>query len=94
MGPGTSELQVTMHYIDSRDVDFFNKPELHNDAQTLVDASFTYSIDEFYGSIFGHNLTDEDGYQIGFDVAGLWSYAAPRPPRTWGVEVGWRFGEE
>ena len=38
---------------------------------------------------FGRNLLDEDGYGIGFDVAGLWSYAAARPPRTFGFEVGY-----
>jgi iron complex outermembrane receptor protein len=75
-------------------VDFANKPELHNDSQTLIDASFTYNLENWYGSVFGRNLSDEDGYQIGFDVAGLWSYAAPRPPRTWGVEIGYRFGAE
>jgi len=93
MGPGTSELYTGVHFIDEHAVDFFNKPELNNDSQYLVDASFTYSIEEFYGSVYGHNLTDEDGYQIGFDVAGLWSYASPRVPRTWGIEVGLRFGE-
>lgn len=92
-GPGSALLHVGLRYLDEHEVDFANKPELHNDSQTLVDASFSYDYDNWYVSLFGRNLTDEDGYQIGFDVAGLWSYAAPRPPRTWGVEVGFRFGE-
>ncbi len=94
MGPGTALLHAGVRFIDDHEVDFFNKPELSNDSQTLVDASFSYSLEQWYFSAFGRNLTDEDGYQIGFDVAGLWSYAAPRPPRTWGIEIGYRFGEQ
>ncbi|MDH3510665.1 MAG: TonB-dependent receptor [Gammaproteobacteria bacterium] len=93
IGPGSMLLHAGLRYLDEHEVDFANKPELHNDSQTLVDASATYNLNSWYGSIYGRNLTDEDGYQIGFDVAGLWSYAATRPPRTWGVEVGFRFGE-
>jgi iron complex outermembrane receptor protein len=93
-GPGSALLHAGLRYLDEHEVDFANKPELQNDSQTLIDASFSYYYNEWYASVFGRNLTDEDGYQIGFDVAGLWSYAAPRPPRTWGVEIGWRFGAE
>ena len=35
--------------------------------------------------MFGRNLADEDGWTIGYDVQGLWSYGAARPPRTYGV---------
>jgi iron complex outermembrane receptor protein len=92
-GPGSAMLHAGVRYLDEHEVDFANKPELHNDSQTLVDASFSYDINDWYVSVFGRNLTDEDGYQIGFDVASLWSYAAPRTPRTYGVEVGFRFGD-
>jgi iron complex outermembrane receptor protein len=44
-------------------------------------------------SLFGRNLTDEDGYSHGYDVAGLWSYAAVRAPRTYGFEVMYNFGQ-
>jgi iron complex outermembrane receptor protein len=43
-------------------------------------------------SLYGRNLLDEDGYTIGFDVSGLWSYAHTRAPRTYGAEVVFRFG--
>jgi iron complex outermembrane receptor protein len=92
-GNGLAMLHAGVRFLDSHEVDFANKPELSNGSQTLVDASFNYQYDDWFFSVFGRNLTDEDGYQIGFDVAGLWSYAAPRPPRTFGVEVGLRFGE-
>lgn len=93
-GPGSARLWANLRYLDEHEVDFANKPELTNSSQSLIDASFTYELNQWYGSVFGRNLTDEDGYQIGFDVAGLWSYAAPRAPRTWGVEIGMRFGEQ
>ncbi len=92
MSSGSMALHAGWRYLASHEVDFANKPELHNEAQHLVDASLTYNLDDWYFSLYGRNLLEEDGYQIGFDVAGLWSYAAPRAPRTYGFEVGYRFG--
>ena len=91
VGAGNMLIRAGLRYLGSHEVDFANKPELHNDSQTLFDVSINYYLDEWYFSAFGRNLTDEDGYQIGFDVAGLWSYAAPRTPRTYGFEVGYRW---
>ncbi len=88
LGSGSLLLHAGLRYLGSHEVDFANKPELHNSSQTLVDASVSYFMGAWYFSAFGRNLTDEDGYQIGFDVAGLWSYASPRAPRTYGFEVG------
>jgi len=88
-GPGSLVVRANARYLDEHEVDFANKPELHNDSQILVDASINYYLNDWNISLYGHNLADEDGYQIGFDVAGLWSYAAPRRPRTWGLEVGY-----
>ena len=42
-------------------------------------------------SVFGRNLAKEDAYGIGFDVAGLCSYAATRAPRTIGVKISYSF---
>jgi iron complex outermembrane receptor protein len=89
---GSLTMQAGLRYLGAHYVDFANKPELKNGSQSLVDASLTYNMDQWYFSLFGRNLLEEDGYQIGFDVAGLWSYAAPRAPRTYGFEVGYRFG--
>lgn len=89
MGSGTADIQAGWHYIDDHAVDFLNKPELNNDAQSMVNASFNYTVDNWRFSVFGHNLLDEDGYGIGFDVANLWSYAAARPPRTYGFEASY-----
>ncbi|MDP6828391.1 MAG: TonB-dependent receptor [Kiritimatiellia bacterium] len=91
IGPGSARAWIGWRYLDNHEVDFANKPELTNDSQNLIDISLTYEYQFWYASVFGRNIGDEDGYQIGFDVAGLWSYAAPRAPRTWGVEIGMNF---
>ena len=91
VGAGQMMVQAAWRYLGSHEVDFANKPELHNSSQNLIDGSINYYYKDWYFSLFGRNLADEDGYQIGFDVAGLWSYAAPRVPRTYGLEVGIRF---
>lgn len=86
--------RVAYHYLGEHETNFDNSPELHNDAQHLVDASINYDWGKTRFSLFGRNLTEEDGYMIGYDVAGIWSYSAARPPRTWGVEVTHEFGGE
>ena len=93
MAGGTAWVRGAYHYIGENFVNVTNAPELENDAQNLLDASVNYSINSFTFSLFGRNLTDEDGYIHGYDVAGLWSYAATRPPRTYGFEMIYNFGE-
>jgi len=93
MAGGTAWIRGAYHYIGEHFVNVTNSPELENDAQHLVDASINYSKNAFTFSIFGRNLTDEDGYTHGYDVAGLWSYASTRPPLTYGAEVVYNFGE-
>ena len=93
IGKGSAWVRGAYHYIGEHFVNVSNSPELENDAQNLIDASVNYSIDAFTFSVFGRNLTDEDGYIHGYDVAGLWSYAASRPTRAYGLEVVYNFGE-
>jgi iron complex outermembrane receptor protein len=90
---GTAWVRGAYHYLGEHFVNVTNSPELENDEQHLFDASVNYSINAFTFSLFGRNLTDEDGYIHGYDVAGLWSYAATRPPRTYGFEVVYNFGD-
>ena len=85
--------RVAYHYLGAHETNFDNSPELHNDTQHLIDASINYDFGKTRISLFGRNLADEDGYMIGYDVAGIWSYAAVRPPRTWGIEVTHEFGD-
>ncbi|MEM8661700.1 MAG: TonB-dependent receptor, partial [Pseudomonadota bacterium] len=90
---GIAWVRGAYRYLGEHFVNVTNSPELENDAQNLFDASVNFSYDAFTFSLFGRNLTDEDGYIHGYDVAGLWSYAATRPPRTYGFEAVYNFGD-
>ena len=90
---GIAWVRGAYRYLGEHFVNVTNSPELENDAQNLFDASVNFSYDAFTFSVFGRNLTDEDGYIHGYDVAGLWSYAATRPPRTYGFEAVYNFGD-
>lgn len=76
-----------VHYIGAHEITFLNNPNLRNGGQYLVDASVNVRFDKTTVSLFGKNLANEKGWTIGYDVQGVWSYAAPRPRRTWGVAL-------
>jgi len=59
----------------------------------LVDVSFNRRINDTKISVFGRNLTDEDGFTVGYDVfaGAAWSYAMARAPKTWGIEITHEF---
>jgi iron complex outermembrane receptor protein len=86
-GPGDVILNGTWRYLGEHQMTFLNNPALANDGQHLVDLSASYKIDGTMVSAFVRNLLEEDGWTIGFDIQGLWSYGAPRPPRMFGVAV-------
>jgi len=90
---GSAWIRGSYRYIGSHHTSFTNVEELKNDDQGIIDASVNFAINNFQFSLFGRNLSDEDGYTHGYDVAGLWSYAATRPPRTYGMEVVYNFGD-
>ena len=58
-----------------------------------MDFSVNRVIDDAKISVFARNLTDEDGFTVGYDVfaGAAWSYAMARDPRTWGVELTYSF---
>jgi iron complex outermembrane receptor protein len=76
-----------VRYIGGHEITFLNNPNLRNGGQFLVDASINARFNQTTVSLFGKNLANEKGWTIGYDVQGIWSYAAPRPRRTWGVAV-------
>ena len=94
VGANTMWARMSYHYLDEYYTDFTNAPELKNDSQNLVDASINFEYGPTRLSLFGRNLTEEDAYMIGYDVAGIWTYSAARPPRTWGIEITHEFGGE
>ncbi len=91
VGPGTVYLNSELHFLGEHELTFLNNPNLRNGSQYLLDASISYKINKTMISVFGKNLIDEDGWTIGYDVQGVWSYAAPRQPRSWGVAITQNF---
>ncbi|WP_144096517.1 TonB-dependent receptor [Croceicoccus sediminis] len=64
-------------------------------ARTLVNGSITLSEadDKYYVRLIGQNLTDKR-YKVAIqNVGGLWQNAQYGPPRYFGVEVGFSFGD-
>ena len=90
---GRAWVRGAYHYLGEHWVNVTNAPELENAAQNLLDASINFEMNNWRFAVFGRNLSDEDGYTHGYDVAGLWSYAAVRAPRTFGVEAIYEFGD-
>lgn len=76
-----------VHYVGGHEITFLNNPNIRNDGQYMVDASINVRFNKTTVSLFGKNLANEKGWTIGYDVQGVWSYAAPRPRRTWGVAL-------
>jgi iron complex outermembrane recepter protein len=73
-----------------------NDPRVRAAAQNLVDASVTALFDthgtgKWKATVYGRNLTNDLGTSAAFTVAGLWSFASPREPRTYGVTLGYEF---
>ncbi len=94
IGGGDAWVRGAYHFLGEHFVEQTNRAELENDDQHLIDLSVNYAINGVQVSLFGRNLTDEDGYAHGLNVSGFWAYAIPRAPRTWGLEVVYTFGEE
>lgn len=93
VGGGNAWVRGSYRYIDDHFTSITNNPESANGSQGLVDASINYAVRGIQFSLFGRNLTDEDTYTHGYEVAGLWSYAATRRPRTYGLEVVYDFSQ-
>ncbi len=91
VGPGAFWISGDVHYIGAHEISFLNNPSLRNKGQYLINGSLNYQINNTQISVFGRNLANEDGWTIGYDVQGLWSYGAARPPRTYGVVVTQKF---
>jgi iron complex outermembrane receptor protein len=91
VGGGNAWVRGSYRYIDDHYTSITNNVESENGSQGLVDASVNYAIGDLQFSLFGRNLTDEDTFTHGYEVAGLWSYAAVRRPRTYGFEVVYNF---
>lgn len=92
IGAGQAWVRGSYHFLGKHFIEQTNRPELANDDQHIIDLSVNYAVNRVIISLFGRNLTEEDGWAHGLNVSGLWAYAAPRAPRTWGAEVTYNFG--
>ncbi len=72
-----------------------NDPRVRSDAQGLLDGSLSVKFDlggaKAKATIWGRNLLDDRGTSAAFTVAGLWSFASAREPRTIGATIGFEF---
>tara|TARA_R110002110_G_scaffold362241_1_gene572074 strand:- start:161789 stop:164041 length:2253 start_codon:yes stop_codon:yes gene_type:complete len=93
IGNGNAWVRGSYRFLGEHFIEQTNRPELENDAQHIVDLSVNYTTNGLTFSVFGRNLTEEDGWAHGLNVSGLWAYASPRAPRTWGAEVVYNFGD-
>ena len=91
VGAGTLYVNGNLHYVGPEETTFLNNPNLHNGKQYILDAAVNYKIHNTMVSVFGKNLTRDKAWTIGYDVQGVWSYAAPRPPLTFGAAVTYNF---
>jgi iron complex outermembrane receptor protein len=92
IGAGEAWVRGSYHHIGEHFIEQSNRPELHNNAENLVDLSVNYSIKDMSFSVFGRNLTGEDAWAHALNVSGLWAYASPIAPRTFGAEATFKFG--
>jgi iron complex outermembrane receptor protein len=100
IGAGTLNGRVSYNWRDDYEGTASNFPGTRVDSFGLLDASLSYEYKEWRLSVFGRNLTDETAYQHTFVVApvspagdSLFTFANPRPPRHFGVEVTYTFGD-
>jgi len=94
---GELTARAALHYVEDIELTFLNSPQSHVPAHSTLDASLMYTIDNFSISVYGLNLTEDDSWTLGYDVAatvdfgGLWTQTAIRPPRTYGVVLTYDF---
>ena len=72
-----------------------NDPRVRSDRQGLLDASASLIFDlngnKARITAYGRNLADDRGPTAAFTVAGLFSFASAREPRTYGLQFGYEF---
>ena len=103
IGKGMASVQADYHYIGPEELTFLNSPQGHNAHQNILNASLNYQINQTRISAYGMNLTKNDAWTQAYDVGaaktkdpetgaigtfgGLWTYATPVAPRTYGVRI-------
>jgi iron complex outermembrane receptor protein len=100
LGPGELGLSASYRHISRYQTTIVGDPTdpTRNDprglaqARNQIDASASYTFDlggaKVRAAVFGRNLTDDRGLSSTLPVAGLFTFSAARPPRSWGFELG------
>ena len=97
LGRGQLIARAALRFVDDMELTFLNSPQSSVSSHEVLDASVTYQVGNLSVSVWGLNLTDDDSWTQAYDVgtspvfAGLWTYTAVRPPRTYGAVVSWDF---
>ena len=106
IGVGTLDFTTTLRFQDSYQTCIVvskpatlgavtNDPRCLTEARETLDAQIGYTIPVASGevklSLFGRNLTDNRGLSSTLPVAGLLTFGAARPPRSYGAELSFKF---
>lgn len=94
---GKFTFQADLRFVADQELTFLNTPQSRSKSHETIDASISYRFGETTIAVWGLNLTDDDSWSQAYDVgtsldfAGLWTYAAARPPRTYGLRLSHNF---
>ena len=88
-GVGIAYIRASAHFIGEHHTSQLNSQTVFNNDQTLVDLSMNYEIDNTTFAFFAKNITEEDGFTVGYDVfaGAAWTYGMARKPRVWGFNI-------
>ena len=88
-GAGIAYVRASAHFIGEHHTSQLNSQTVFNNDQTLVDLSMNYEIDNTTFAFFAKNITEEDGFTVGYDVfaGAAWTYGMARKPRVWGFNI-------
>ncbi len=98
---GGSNLRLNANYKHEAENTYYYNDDIGQEFDTILDqrdifnASVTWvsANDQWTLSAFGKNLTDERYRTASQAVGTLWTFSNFGPPRSWGVEVGYRFSQ-
>ena len=96
---GGSNLRLNANYKHEAENTYYYNDDIGQEFDTILDqrdifnanVTWTSANDQWTLSAFGKNLTDERYRTASQAVGVLWTFANYGPPRTYGVEVGFRF---
>ncbi|MFN2328390.1 MAG: TonB-dependent receptor [Chromatocurvus sp.] len=98
IGGGALSGRISYNWTDDYEGTLTNFEGTQVEAFGLLDVSMSYRYNQWRIGVYGRNLTDEDEYSHTFAVvpersgASLFGFNTPRPPRVFGLEATYTFG--